>query len=55
MVFIWTNRCSQGYSSVQNTATAINDDICSFLEMKMEDIIAIRDIQKYEKFLVGYF
>ena len=55
MVSIWTNKYSQGYSSLKNTITAINDSMCSFLEMKMENIIAIRDIQNYEKFLVGYF
>jgi len=55
MVFIWTNRYSQGYSSAKNSIMAKNDSNCSFLEIKMEILMVDRDIQNYKKFLVGYF
>jgi len=55
MVFIWTNRYSQGYSSAKNTTMAISDANCSFLEIKIENLMVDRDMQNYEKFLVSYF
>jgi len=55
MVFIWTNKYSQGYIYVKNAVTLINNNNWSFIKMKRGDIEVIQNTNSYKKFLVDCF
>jgi len=55
MVFIWTNKYSQGYIYAKNCITLINGNKWNFIEMKRENIGVVKNTNGYKKFVVYIF